>query len=106
MRDPEADRDRDRDRPSTWISELAFRQPSRPAVRDPHLVPMSRTEAQAPTSSKRTTVISRFLRRVRVAGQAFADPDSVRREASDLPQVGQGVERAAATHRLGEPAQR
>ncbi|WP_406698850.1 hypothetical protein V5E97_08190 [Singulisphaera sp. Ch08] len=94
----------DQDRPSTWVSELAFRRPAKPAVRDAQLVPMARTEAQS-TPARRTTVVSRFLRRVRVAGQAFIDPDSVRRESGDLSQGGQGVERAS-THRLGEPSQR
>lgn len=83
--------DHDQDGPSTWVSELAFRRPAKPAVRDSHLVPMSRTEVQ-PGASRRPTVVSRFLRRVRVAGQAFIDPDSVRREAGNLSQGRQGVE--------------
>ena len=96
--------DRDPAGPSSWVSELAFLRPAKPAVRDSQLVPMSRSEVH-PASPKGTTVVSRFLRRVRVAGQAFIDPDSVRREAGHLPQLGQGVERAS-THRLGEPPQR
>lgn len=97
-------RDQKQDGPSTWVSELAFRRPAKPAVRDAHLVPMARSEVQ-PAPPKRTTVVSRFLRRVRVAGQAFIDPDSVRREAGNLSQVGQGVERAS-TDRLGESSKR
>ncbi|SIO28705.1 hypothetical protein SAMN05444166_3510 [Singulisphaera sp. GP187] len=96
--------DHDQDGPSTWISELAFRRPAKPAVRDPHLVPMARTDLTSATA-RRTTVVSRFIRRVRVAGQAFINPDSVRRESGNLAEQRQGVERAS-THRLGEPSQR
>lgn len=93
--------DRDLQAPSTWISALAF------SSGDEKPAPTAKERTQpAPSEVKRaavprraSAVVSRFFRRVRGAGRAFLDPDSVRGEADDLSQWGQGVERASA-HRL------
>jgi hypothetical protein len=89
--------------PSTWVSQLAFSEPTPPAVagRDVRIVPVPRKDA----APRPASAVTRFVRRVRGASRAFFHPESVRGEAGDFPQLGQGVERAAA-HRLDEPAKR
>jgi hypothetical protein len=94
----------DQDEPSSWVSELAFQRPKKPSGTNLHLPQVLRGDVR-PAAPRRETPVSRFVRRIQVAGRAFLDPDSVGRESRQLPQQGEGVERAS-THRLGEAAKR
>lgn len=98
---------RDQDGPSTWVSALAFEQAKPKAGSGTRILPMLRGDARPdPTPQpRRQTVLSRFVRRVRVAGRAFLDPDSVGRKPGDLAERGQGVERVS-TDRIGESSKR
>jgi hypothetical protein len=96
----------DGEEPTTWVSALAFagvQKPSRTA--NVRVEPTSRVVKTAEAPRGPSVAVSRFLRRVRGAGRAFLDPDSVGREPGDLPKLGEGVQHATAD-RLDEPAKR
>lgn len=94
---------------SRWVSELAFTETSKKVrtANRPLIVPRPRREVRAGRAEREMPVVTRFFRRVRGAGRAFFHPDLdlIGRETGDLPQNGDGVERASA-ERLDKAPQR
>ena len=98
----------DPEEPSSWISRLAFEPPAKPDGRISRIVPIPRDRDAGPATAfptRRPNFLSRFAKRIKGAGQAFLDPNLVRRETRNFSEHGQGVERASADQ-LGESPER
>jgi hypothetical protein len=85
---------RDLNGSTRWVSELAFTETSKTVRTGKRIVPRPR----AAQGERGLPLVGRFFRRVRGAGRAFLHPDLdlIGRETGDLPQYGDGVERASA----------